>query len=46
MLAITGNGLKTVAAVNGKLEETEAIRPKLVEFEERFLTTAAAAAAV
>ncbi|MBZ5566085.1 MAG: threonine synthase [Acidobacteriia bacterium] len=43
VLAITGNGLKTVAAVTGRLEEPEAIRPKLVEFEERFLTTATAA---
>ena len=45
VLAITGNGLKTLGAVNGHLEETAAIRPKLVEFEERFLQLAAAARA-
>jgi len=42
VLAITGNGLKTVGAVNGCLEETAAIRPKLAEFEERYLQLAAA----
>ncbi len=41
VLAITGNGLKTVGAVNGRFEETAAIRPKLAEFEEQFLDFAA-----
>ena len=44
VLAITGNGLKTVSAVNGRLEETAAIRPKLAEFEEQFLDLAASQA--
>lgn len=37
VLAITGCGLKTVAAVNGRFEENGAIRPRLKEFEEKFL---------
>jgi threonine synthase len=45
VLAITGNGLKTVAAVNGHFEENGAIRPKVAEFEEKFLHFAAAASA-
>jgi len=45
VLAITGNGLKTVAAVNGRFEENRAIRPKIAEFEEKFLNLAAAASA-
>lgn len=45
VLVITGNGLKTVAAVSGKLEDTIAIRPKLGEFEERYLPVAAGATA-
>ena len=44
VLAITGNGLKTVAAVNGRFEENGAIRPKIAEFEEKFLNLAAASA--
>jgi threonine synthase len=44
VLAITGNGLKTVGAVNGRFEESAAIRPKLAEFEEEFLDLAAATA--
>ena len=44
VLAITGNGLKTVGAVNGRFEESAAIRPKLAEFEEQFLDLAAATA--
>ena len=44
VLAITGNGLKTVAAVNGHYEENGAIRPKVAEFEEKFLHLAAASA--
>ena len=45
VLAITGNGLKTVAAVNGRFEENGAIRPKIAEFEEKVLNLAAAASA-
>jgi threonine synthase len=41
VLVITGSGLKTVAAVNGKLEENGAIRPRLEEFEEKFMNLAA-----
>jgi threonine synthase len=37
VLAITGNGLKTVGAVNGQFEDAAAIRPRLAEFEEQFL---------
>jgi threonine synthase len=44
VLAITGNGLKTTAAVAPELAQVEAIRPKLVEFEESFLGSPAAAA--
>lgn len=44
VLAITGNGLKTVGAVNGHLDESAAIRPKLAEFEERYLDLAASPA--
>ncbi len=42
VLAITGNGLKTTAAFNGCLEEVQAIRPKIEEFEEHYLPAAAA----
>jgi threonine synthase len=42
VLAITGNGLKTVSAVSGGLEESAAIRPKLVDFEEQYLRLAGA----
>jgi len=45
VLAITGNGLKTVGALNGNLGEVEAIRPKLADFEEHYLSPAPAAAA-
>jgi threonine synthase len=44
VLAITGNGLKTLGAVSASLEEAAAIRPKLVDFEERYLDLAAASA--
>ena len=44
VLAITGNGLKTIAAVNGHFDENSAIRPKVAEFEEKFLHLAAASA--
>jgi threonine synthase len=43
VLAITGNGLKTVAAVSGALPEAAAIAPKLAEFEEQVLGLAAIA---
>jgi len=42
VLAITGNGLKTLSAVSGGLEESVAIRPKLVDFEEQYLRLAGA----
>jgi threonine synthase len=44
VLAITGNGLKTLGAVSASLEEAAAIRPKLADFEERYLDLAAASA--
>jgi threonine synthase len=44
VLAITGNGLKTVGALSGRIEGSAAIRPRLAEFEERFLELAAARA--
>jgi threonine synthase len=40
VLAITGNGLKTVGALAGKLEEAEVIRPRLADFEENYLNPA------
>jgi threonine synthase len=42
VLAITGNGLKTVGALQGRITESALIRPKLEEFEEQFLNAAAA----
>jgi len=36
VLAITGNGLKTLSALNRRLEESAVIRPKLADFEEAF----------
>ncbi len=44
VLAITGNGLKTVGAVNGQFEDSAAIRPRLADFEEQFLDLAASQA--
>jgi threonine synthase len=44
VLAITGNGLKTVGAVSGRFEETAAIRPKLTAFEDQYLELAASKA--
>jgi len=44
VLAITGNGLKTVAALNGRFGGGQVIRPKLADFEEHFLKLAAARA--
>jgi threonine synthase len=40
VLVITGNGLKTLGAVSGRLGECVTIRPKLEEFEEQFLAVA------
>jgi threonine synthase len=45
VLAITGNGLKTIGAVSGEVRTEEAIRPKLADFEERYLNLHAAASA-
>jgi threonine synthase len=44
VLAITGNGLKTIGALSGQFEESGAIRPRLAEFEERYISHATAAA--
>jgi threonine synthase len=44
VITITGNGLKTIGAVKGRLEEEDAIRPKLVEFEDRYLSLTPAVA--
>ncbi len=44
VVAITGNGLKTVGAVNGCFDDAAAIRPKLVDFEEKYLPAVAASA--
>ena len=44
VLVITGNGLKTIGAVNGSLAEGVTIRPKLEEFEEQCLLEAVASA--
>ena len=44
VVAITGNGLKTVGAVNGCFDETAAIRPRLADFEEKYLPAVAASA--
>lgn len=38
VLAITGNGLKTVSAVSGGMKASEPIRPRLAEFEEQYMT--------
>jgi threonine synthase len=43
VLAITGNGLKTLGPLSGRFENGETIRPKLAEFEEHYLNPAAAA---
>jgi len=37
VLAITGNGLKTLSALDGKFEGSAAIRPRLADFEERYV---------
>jgi threonine synthase len=45
VLAITGNGLKTIGAVSGEIQADEAIRPKLAAFEDRYLNIHATASA-
>ncbi len=45
VLAITGNGLKTIGAVSGEVFADVAIRPKLTEFEDRYLNIHATASA-
>jgi threonine synthase len=45
VLAITGNGLKTIGAVSGEVRADEAIRPKLAAFEDRYLNIHATASA-
>ncbi|HXH48742.1 MAG TPA: threonine synthase [Terriglobia bacterium] len=45
VLAITGNGLKTIGAVSGEIQADGAIRPKLADFEDRYLNIHAAASA-
>jgi len=37
VLVITGNGLKTLSALDGKFEESVPIRPKLADFEDRYV---------
>jgi threonine synthase len=44
VLVITGNGLKTVGAVNGRFDDCAAIRPKLADFEEKYINLVAASA--
>ncbi len=41
VLAITGNGLKTIGALQGTTTESALIRPKVEDFEEQFLSTTA-----
>jgi threonine synthase len=43
VLAITGNGLKTVGALSGQFEASHTIRPRLADFEEQYIPHAAAA---
>ncbi len=43
VLAITGNGLKTVGALSGQFDGGRAIRPRLADFEEHYLRLATAA---
>ncbi|MDR3675204.1 MAG: pyridoxal-phosphate dependent enzyme, partial [Acidobacteriota bacterium] len=42
VLTITGNGLKTIAALQGRIPESILIEPKVDDFEEQFLSAAAA----
>ncbi|MGH9397433.1 MAG: threonine synthase [Terriglobia bacterium] len=44
VLAITGNGLKTLSAMGEAIEEATVIRPKLADFEDRYIGAATAAA--
>ena len=41
VLAITGNGLKTIGALQGTTKESALIRPKVEDFEEQFLSATA-----
>lgn len=43
VLAITGNGLKTLSALDEAREESPVIRPKLADFEEQYAVATAAA---
>ncbi len=45
VLVITGNGLKTIGALQGRIAESALIRPKLDDFEEQFLAARATTAA-
>jgi len=45
VLAITGNGLKTLSAVSEPSEDAPAITPKLADFEEHYLPAATTATA-
>ncbi len=45
VLAITGNGLKTIGVVSGEIRTHEAIRPRLADFEEQYLKVHATASA-
>ena len=42
VLAITGNGLKTIGALQERIAESALIRPKVDDFEEQFLSEAVA----
>ncbi|MGH9434394.1 MAG: threonine synthase [Terriglobia bacterium] len=44
VLVITGNGLKTLSALGESSEEATVIRPKLADFEERYIGAAAISA--
>jgi threonine synthase len=44
VITITGNGLKTIGALQSSLQDEEAIRPRLAEFEDRYLSAETAAA--
>ncbi len=43
VLAITGNGLKTIGAVSGEIRAEEPIKARLSEFEDRYLNIPATA---
>lgn len=42
VLAVTGNGLKTIGAVSNCFDDAAVIRPKLIDFEEQYLHLEAA----